>query len=78
LVIFFLQKKDTSPLDILKQYGAVGLVMVRASWPGHPRKSKKKKKNSAGGGQVVKGWNQEICSFFNLRFEPYVYSYNDH
>jgi hypothetical protein len=24
----------------------VGLVVVRASWPGHPRKSKKKKKET--------------------------------
>jgi hypothetical protein len=34
----------TCPLGLQGVQWAVGLVVVRASWPGHPRKSKKKKK----------------------------------
>jgi len=33
----------TCPLDLQGVQWAVGLVVVRASWPEHPRKSKKKK-----------------------------------
>ena len=33
----------TCPLGLQGVQWAVGLVVVRASWPGHPRKSKKKK-----------------------------------
>jgi len=34
----------TCPLGLQGVQWAVGLVVVRASWPGHPRKLKKKKK----------------------------------
>jgi hypothetical protein len=34
----------TCPLGLQGVQWAVGLVVVRASWPGHPRKSKKKKR----------------------------------
>ena len=33
---------------------------------------------SRGGGSVVRIWDQEICSFCGLRFEPCSCSYNDH
>ena len=46
---------------------------------------KKKKKgiirrgnNHLGGGSVVKTWDQEVCSFCGLRFEPCGYSYDGH
>jgi hypothetical protein len=35
----------TCPLGLQGVQWAVGLVVVRANWPGHPRKSKKKKKD---------------------------------
>jgi len=35
----------TCPLGLQGVQWVVGLVVVRASWPGHPRKSPKKKKN---------------------------------
>ena len=34
--------------------------------------------NYLGGGPVVKTWNQEVCSFCGLRFEPCGCSYDGH
>ena len=34
--------------------------------------------NNLGGGPVVRVWDQEVCSFYGLRFEPCGCSYDDH
>ena len=38
----------------------------------------KKDKNHLGGDLVVRAWEQEICSFCGLRFEPCSCSYDGH
>ena len=42
------------------------------------RKSKNKTRNYLGGGLVVKAWDQEVCFFYGLRFEPCGCSYDGH
>jgi hypothetical protein len=36
------------------------------------------KYNHLGGGQVVRVWDQEVCSFCGLKFEPCGCSYDGH
>jgi hypothetical protein len=45
----------TCPLGLQGVQWAVELVVVRASWSGHPRKSKKKKKEALYHVEILKG-----------------------
>jgi hypothetical protein len=41
-------------------------------------KIKIQQSNHLGGGQVVRAWDQEVCSLCGLRFEPCGCSYDGH
>ena len=36
------------------------------------------KSNHLGGGLVIKAWDQEVCSLYDLKFESCGYSYDGH
>jgi hypothetical protein len=38
----------------------------------------REKENHLGGGPVIRVWDQEVCFFCGLRFEPYGCSYDGH
>ena len=59
--------------------GPVGLVEVRASWPGHPRKTKKKKKPNDGGNGPMKSITQQSkISMKRIGFKGIMWRFEIH
>ena len=65
----------TCPLDLQGVQWAVGLVVVRASWPEHPRKSKKKKTWNHFFNCIIKIDSEQ--RYLNFFFFLFIYLYSN-